>query len=721
MQLYLLLILQLFSCFSTETKSKLTFDEFFDYTTFPLLRFSPTGRHLLIQTRHPSWNTSSYENTSWLYDIQNQTKKIITTNLHKSIKPQWSPSGNFIAVLPKNHSSVNKTNDPQNMQQSEQYIYLYSLISNELLSIPIGKDIPLAFTWSNNDSCLYLASTDLWSIAEENDLYKDEWKDVIQYRQNVMHRNSTIYRIDLNSNDRSLPVEKNIIRNISSLIDQLLYVSFEEKLIFVSVSTLIENLDDFELYSIDLRNTSALSKLTNNDAIEIGLQLSIDGQHILFRTFTLSSNKGKFNCTQYRLYSLNLMNGQITRLGENFRGSITGHTAKPDSGVYILGQLGTEVQIYTQHSPMEDLIHHNGWNGTYESIVSSYNTGTIAFVYSSFEKPMEVYFINNIDQLKSAQAITNENNLFTRRNLPQTKVYNWINEDDHRVIEGILHYPSGKFQSKNLPLLVLIHGGPYAASLNGLDLVWQRWAPLAALEGWLVLEPNYRGSTGYGDQFLDELRYRPLSRPGKDILCGVDQLINDGIVDPYRLAVGGYNYGGHLTNWLITQTKRFNAALSGAGVIDHTSAWGTQDLPVLVRYLFGGFPWEVPHIYQNETPIYQLDRVRTPTHIINGENDIRVPPSQSYILERGLHYLGIPVKLIIFPKEGHSLNNNPWYGKIKVREELKWLQKYGNRSLNNNELSSNSGKPKLSYALQLYMFLFLFVIRSGTSTLKTLE
>jgi dipeptidyl aminopeptidase/acylaminoacyl peptidase len=278
------------------------------------------------------------------------------------------------------------------------------------------------------------------------------------------------------------------------------------------------------------------------------------------------------------------------------------------------------------------------------------------------------------------------------------------------MIEGILHYPPEKFQSKNLPLLVLIHGGPYSASLNKLEFVWHNWASLAASEGWLVLEPNYRGSTGYGDQFLNEVRYKPLSRPGKDILCGVDQLIKDGIVDSYRLAIGGYSYGGFLTNWLITQTRRFNAALSGAGAIDHTSSWGMTDIPVHLGYLFGGFPWEVSNTYQNEAPIYQLDRIRTPTHIVTGEHDNRVPTSQSYILERGLYYLGIPVKLISFPKEGHSMINNPWYGKIKVREELKWLQKYGNQSLNKNELSNGSEKSKLTYLLHLSMFLFSFVI-----------
>ncbi|CAF4057673.1 unnamed protein product [Rotaria sordida] len=102
-----------------------------------------------------------------------------------------------------------------------------------------------------------------------------------------------------------------------------------------------------------------------------------------------------------------------------------------------------------------------------------------------------------------------------------------------------------------------------------------------------------------------------------------------------------------------------------------------MDLPMLLNYLFGGFPWEIPEIYQKKSSIYHLDRVHTATHIITGEDDVRVDADQSYILERGLNYLGIPVQLLVFPQEGHNLENNPWHGKIKVREELKWLEKYG--------------------------------------------
>jgi dipeptidyl aminopeptidase/acylaminoacyl peptidase len=218
---------------------------------------------------------------------------------------------------------------------------------------------------------------------------------------------------------------------------------------FTSVSKIREKLDDFELYSLDLQNSSLLSKLTENEAIETDLQLSTNGKQVLFRVVPPGSTKTKSNSTQTRLYSIDLVNRQIIQLGEHFHGNIVGYATKSDGGVYILGQLGTEVHIYTQQSSIENLIHHNGWNGTYESLVSSNNNNLIAFVHSSFDKPMEVYLIENIDQLQLAQPITNDNELFTQRNLPQGTVYSWKNEDDHQMIEGLLHYPSGQFQSKN--------------------------------------------------------------------------------------------------------------------------------------------------------------------------------------------------------------------------------------------------------------------------------
>ncbi|CAF1629787.1 unnamed protein product, partial [Didymodactylos carnosus] len=329
------------------------------------------------------------------------------------------------------------------------------------------------------------------------------------------------------------------------------------------------------------------------------------------------------------------------------------------------------------------LTEQNGCNGSYENVVTSSNSSSIAFVHSSFDEPKEVYVIDNINQLQYARAITEENKLFKQRQLPKQKVYQWVNNNDGRRIEGILHYPPGKFEQKNLPLFVLIHGGPFAADVNNFLAGWYDCSRMIATEDWLVLQPNYRGSTGYGDLFLSEISDNMVSLPGSDILYGVDSLVRDGIADGRKLGVGGYSYGGFLTNWIITQTIRFNVALTGAGGIELVSNWGTTDLSIYGDYLLGGRPWQVPDKYHAESAIYRMNKIRTPTHMVTGKNDIRVPTSQSIIMERALFSLNVTHKLLIFPGEAHLLSNNPWHGKIKLREELKWLHQYGNQSILN--------------------------------------
>ncbi|CAF3446418.1 unnamed protein product [Rotaria sp. Silwood1] len=677
-------------------KPTLTFDEFFNYVHFPSVSISPNGRHLLVHTRRPLWNLNSYENNLWLYETQGNKKKLITKKLSENFKPKWSPSGNWVVLLLNEKSNTNTMNETTDLShssnshsQTEQYMYLYCTVSERLIPIPIGSKVPSVITWANNDSSLYFA-TSRSNLTKENDYIDDmEWKDVIQYRKRKATDESTIYHVSINRKNRQTSTNLNIVQNVPFQIGELVFSLCEQKLIFTSVKGIFEKRNDFEIYSIDLCNTSSLSRLTTNEVFETNLKLSNDGKHVLFRTSGPESTNSANIITQERLYSLDLTSGQTQRLAKDFDGHIMEYVIRPDGGVYILGQLGTNVQIYTQQSSKKYTVLHRGWNGTYESISSSsisfHGKSAIAFVYSSYGQPKEVYVIDNINRLTSAKLITNENKLFTERNLPKVKTYQWTSDEDDRTIEGLLHYPPEKFESTNLPLLVLIHGGPYSANINQLHASAGLWAPLAATQGWLVLEPNYRGSTGYGDQFLNEIRYQPLTRPGRDILSGVHRLIQDGIVDRNRLAVGGYSYGGFLTNWLITQTTSFNAALSGAGPVEYVSTWGIMDFPVLIDYLFGGFPWNASDTFERESLINQLDKVCTPTHIVTGAGDIRVPASQSFILERGLHYLGVPVQLLVFPNEGHSLRNNPWHGKIKVREELKWLQKYGDKSCMGND------------------------------------
>src|SRR5262249_34813543 len=185
-----------------------------------------------------------------------------------------------------------------------------------------------------------------------------------------------------------------------------------------------------------------------------------------------------------------------------------------------------------------------------------------------------------------------------------------------------------------------------------------------------------RGSTGYSDKFLTDLVGRENQVEVEDILKGVDALVERGIADPQRLGVTGWSNGGYLTNCIITQTTRFRAAISGAGLVDAAVGFGSNDEPADTIAFKRGFPWSAPERYQRASPTYALDKVRTPTLIHVGGNDERCPPAHSRMLYRALkEYVGVPTELLVYPGEGHGLMKYQ-HRRAKMEWDLAWFDRY---------------------------------------------
>lgn len=258
--------------------------------------------------------------------------------------------------------------------------------------------------------------------------------------------------------------------------------------------------------------------------------------------------------------------------------------------------------------------------------------------------------------------------------LPPMKVVSWKSTDGETV-EGILTLPPGADPKKPLPMLVYIHGGPASSAKYRLRY-WGYGRTIMAAKGYATFSPNYRGSTGYGDKFLVDLIGRKNDIDVKDILSGVDAMVAQGVADKDKLGVMGWSNGGYLTNCIITQTTRFKAASSGAGVFDTAMQWMIEDTPGHVVNYQKGLPWENPESMRRSSPLYSVDKVKTPTLIHVGEDDPRVPLAHSKALHRSLHqYLKVPVELVIYPKTGHSLSK--WtHRRAKMEWDLAWFKKY---------------------------------------------
>ena len=689
-------------------KPKLTFDEFFNSISFTAVKVSPDGNSVVIGTEKADWDQQIFRKELWLYRTAPGGGSLVqlTQSGHDN-SPQWSPDGLWIAFLSERKGAGAKDGDAGDDKDKDKdkdvaQLFLISPSGGEAVAITSGEDEVHAFAWSRDSKAIYFATRQPWT-KQQNDDHKKDWRDVIRYRGD--ERGDVIFRTTLDEalarhaalgSKEVSTAEKDsgatpgavAIARTPLRVGEISISRDGKRLAFVtsSVSERQEKVEDIELYLVNLTNNltsnaaeAAPIRLTHNEAVELNLEWAPDNRHLFFQ-INLGSLERKYEDPQPRLYWVNTGDtsgkNEIQRWFADYPGEVVRYTPLPDGSVLCACRIGTEVQLVSQANPNASIVKRAGWSGTYEAPAAAAQGSRIAFAYSATVRPTEIYIADGPDKLAQARPITSFNKLFTERELPRAKPYRWTS-DDGTPVEGMLMYPPGKFEAKNLPMFVLIHGGPQDADGNRFEADWYQWDRVAATAGWLVFEPNYRGSTGYGDKFARQIVPEIVSRPGKDILTGVDALVRDGIADPNQLAVGGYSYGGYMTNWLITQTTRFKAAVTGAGAVEHVANWGNDDTTFDDAYFLGGPPWEAADRYRSEGAIYQLNKVRTPTHMVAGADDIRVSVLEDYLLDRALHELNVPSDLLIFPGEGHSLAKNPWHGKIKVREELKWLTKYG--------------------------------------------
>jgi len=689
-------------CVAQQSKPPLTLDEFFNAVDIRSVKISPDGRAVVVGTVRPDWDHNRFRSDLWLYreNRGGHEPLIPLTQSGHDRDPAWSPDGSWIAFLSDRAAEdVGAASEPAGRDEEDEgksekpvaQLYVISADGGESFALTSGKEEVHAFAWAADSKSLFFATREHWS-KEQEEGYKKEWKDVVRFRES--ERGDAIWMVSIQAVLDHGPADEQKIGtspqpalgSVALLGDRAkqLAVSPDGKRLAILTESRSQRWESLEPYAIYVTAARAnpetgMQRPEFGSAIFDRIAWAPDGRHIFF-SYLNGSVEGSYEDAQSRVYWTAADGPPRThaRWAARFEGAITDFAPLPDGKLLAAGRLGTEVQPYVQADPAGEFTKQPGMEGTYEHLSTSQHSPRLAFVYSSLQKPAEVYLAEGPDKLSQARPISSFNRLFTERALPEGKPYRWTT-DDGATAEGMLIYPPGKFGASHLPMFTFIHGGPGDADGNHFEADWYQWAALAATNGWLVFEPNYRGSIGYGDKFTLDIIPHIVSRPGKDILEGIDALVKDGIADPDRLTIGGYSYGGYMTDWLITQTNRFKAAVTGAGAVEHVANWGNDDTTFDDAYFLGGLPWEAQKNYDAEAAIWQIHKVRTPTHVVGGAEDIRVYVGEDYLLERALHTLGVPTSLLIFPGEGHDLDKNPWHGKIKVREELKWLERYGGR------------------------------------------
>ncbi|HEY0553538.1 MAG TPA: S9 family peptidase [Thermoanaerobaculia bacterium] len=246
---------------------------------------------------------------------------------------------------------------------------------------------------------------------------------------------------------------------------------------------------------------------------------------------------------------------------------------------------------------------------------------------------------------------------------------------DGREIHAFVQKPPNFEAGKKYPLILNIHGGPHTA--YGFTFFHEmQWM---AAKGYVVLYPNPRGSSTYGQEFGNVIQFNFPGDDAKDLLAGVDEMVKRGVADPKRLGVTGGSGGGILTNWIVTQDHRFAAAAAQRSISDWSSWWYTADFTIFQASWFHGAPWEDPKDYARRSPITYVNQVTTPLMLIEGEADYRTPPTAGgEQMFRALKYLHKPVVMVRFPGESHELSRSgqPWHRVERLRHIVAWMDKY---------------------------------------------
>ena len=232
--------------------------------------------------------------------------------------------------------------------------------------------------------------------------------------------------------------------------------------------------------------------------------------------------------------------------------------------------------------------------------------------------------------------------------------------------------PRGASAHAALKTLVLLHGGPYAARYS---LGFQSTPQYFAAHGYQVFMPNFRSSGGYGTAFMLRKRADWGGQDWQDVMTGVDSLVKWKLADPGRLAVYGGSYGGYLSAWAITQTNRFDAACVIAGAVDLGAHFGQSDIHKYRAYDFEGPPWKTPQSWTRSSPITYIEKAKTPTLILIGESDPRVPYPQGQELYAALTTLKVPVAFVHYPREGHGLRE-PRHRADQLMRMLAWFDRW---------------------------------------------
>ena len=407
-------------------------------------------------------------------------------------------------------------------------------------------------------------------------------------------------------------------------------------------------------------------RITSRTGADTAPIYSPDGRWLAYRA---QARQG-YESDLWELWLYDRTAGTSKRIAADFPNWIESVTWMPDSkSILITAPLEGRNAIYEVTLDGRTSLVYNA--SSTDALQISPDAKTIYFQASTLSRPADIYSLARGS--RTATRLTTHNDArLAQLDMGSYESAWWTGADNARV-QGWLLKPPGFDATKKYPAIVLIHGGPQGAWGESWSY---RWNPqMFAAHGYVILMPNPRGSSGFGQKFVEEISKDWAGKVYTDLINGVDLLASQPYVDANRMGAAGASYGDYMINWILGHTNRFKALVSHDGVYNLESMYGSTEELWFPEWEFGGAPWENPELYESQSPHKFVKNFATPTLVVHGELDYRVPFEQGLQLFTALQRRGVPSRLLMFPDEGHWVLK-PQNSKVWHETVLEWLDRW---------------------------------------------
>jgi dipeptidyl aminopeptidase/acylaminoacyl peptidase len=606
---------------------------------------SPDGRRVAYTVRETNWDDNSYDMQIWLADVQTGATRQLTAAKKSSQAPAWSPDGSKLAFI----------SDRTDKRQ----IYIINPTGGEAAALTTTEDGVDAFAWSPDGTRIAFTGREPKSAeAKERDKKYGEFQIVDQE-----YRMSHLAVVDVASRATKPLTHGAFTVGSFAWSPDGTRIAFDHRL---NPSPASSGSSDISIVDVAAGTSTAL---VTQDGPDTNPTWSPDGSRIAFES---AMGNPAYYYTNAVVATVAAAGGAPAALTAAFDEDPSIVAWNP-RGLFFAASERTFARLYRLDPDAKTFARVTDVDAP-QTVNTSFSMSAdgrqIAFLRADAKSVPEVYV--------GSRRLTDLNAQTSHWNTSTLEIVSWKSQDG-AAIEGVLHKPIDFDPARKYPLLVVIHGGPtgvsravpFTSAIYPIDV----WVP----RGILVLEPNYRGSAGYGEKFRS-LNVRNLGvGDAWDVLSGIDALVAKGFVDPMRVGTMGWSQGGYISAFLATHdAARFKAISVGAGISDWMTYYVNTDIHPFTRQYLKATPWDDPEIYAKTSPITYVRQAKTPTLIQHGAADQRVPLPNAYELFQGLQDNNVPTKLIVyqgFGGIGHG-PTKPKSHRATMEHNLEWFDQY---------------------------------------------